>query len=386
MPLLTRKRAITAKIETTYGTDATPTGASNAILINNPQVMPMEMTLVQRNNIKAYLGDNPQAVAAVNAKVSFGVEVAGSGTPGTAPAYGPLLRGCGMAETAFATQITGTAIAGGATTITLAAGASAVDSAYVGMTLNVTGGTGLGQSAVIKSYVGSTKVATFTATLTTPLDATSVYLIPAQVIYMPISSSFESITIYVNVDGVLHTLLGARGTVQIDLPLQGIPQFKFTFTGVFVPVADSVAPALTLTAFQAPLVLNNVNSSGLVISGYSAAVAANMMFDIGNAVIFRSLVNGAENVMITDRKVVGSVNIEATTVASKNWWSLIKGATMGNYSLMHGTTAGNRVKIDAPSIQLTKPAYQDTNGVTMLQASMDLVPLLGNDEIVLSIQ
>jgi hypothetical protein len=42
MPLLTRKRLIVAKIESTYGTDPTPTGA-NAILVRNLEITPLEV-------------------------------------------------------------------------------------------------------------------------------------------------------------------------------------------------------------------------------------------------------------------------------------------------------------------------------------------------------
>src|SRR4051812_19825103 len=99
MTLLTRKRAILANIESVYGTDPTLTGGANAILTSNINVMPMEMTLVQRDNVKAYLGNNPSVLAAIYAKVSFDVEIAGNGTAGTAPGYGVLLRACGLSET-----------------------------------------------------------------------------------------------------------------------------------------------------------------------------------------------------------------------------------------------------------------------------------------------
>ncbi|MCU1381981.1 MAG: hypothetical protein JWL71_678, partial [Acidobacteria bacterium] len=54
----------------------------------------------------------------------------------------------------------GTAQAGAAGSITLAAGASAVDSIYVGETIAIYAGTGAGQTRVITAYVGATKVAT----------------------------------------------------------------------------------------------------------------------------------------------------------------------------------------------------------------------------------
>lgn len=98
MPLLRRKMAITAKIETTVGTDAAPTLAANAILVKNVDWTPMEMEMASRDLMTPYLG-NPQSIAvAVFGRMSYEVEIAGSGTAGTAPKYGPLLRACGLAE------------------------------------------------------------------------------------------------------------------------------------------------------------------------------------------------------------------------------------------------------------------------------------------------
>ena len=54
----------------------------------------------------------------------------------------------------------GTAQAGAASTITLDAGASAVDDFYNGLFVRTNGGTGPGQARLITDYVGSTKVAT----------------------------------------------------------------------------------------------------------------------------------------------------------------------------------------------------------------------------------
>jgi hypothetical protein len=75
------------------------------------------------------------------------------------------------------TAVTGTAQAGAATTITLAAGASAVDDFYNNLYIVTTGGTGSGQTRLITDYVGSTKVATVDAAWTVTPDATTTYSI-----------------------------------------------------------------------------------------------------------------------------------------------------------------------------------------------------------------
>lgn len=70
-----------------------------------------------------------------------------------------------------------TATAGTETTITLDAGASAVDDFYNYNLINITGGTGSGQAFVIIDYVGATKVATVDRVFTTFCDATSTFTI-----------------------------------------------------------------------------------------------------------------------------------------------------------------------------------------------------------------
>lgn len=102
MPLLTRKRLILAKAETTYGTDSTPAGA-DAVLVRNLEITPLESDTVSRELIRPYLGNSETLLANKRVGITFQVELAGSGTAGTAPRYGALLKACGMSETVVAT-------------------------------------------------------------------------------------------------------------------------------------------------------------------------------------------------------------------------------------------------------------------------------------------
>lgn len=97
--VLTRRRLILAKIESIYGTDPTPTGSADAILVRNLEIQPLVAETVNRDLVRPYMGQADQLLAQVRVEVSFEVELAGSGTAGTAPAYGPVLRSCGLSET-----------------------------------------------------------------------------------------------------------------------------------------------------------------------------------------------------------------------------------------------------------------------------------------------
>lgn len=99
MPLKWNRKVLLAKIETTYGTDAAPTGGANAVLAQNVQLQPMQGQDVSRELELTTLGAQPTVPVEVHATLAFEVELAASGTAGTAPAWGPLLRACAVAET-----------------------------------------------------------------------------------------------------------------------------------------------------------------------------------------------------------------------------------------------------------------------------------------------
>lgn len=304
MPLLGRKKVILAKIEPTYGTDPVPTGAANAVLARNVNLNPLEQDTVDRNLVRPYLGANQKIPTGSRVVLDFEVEQAASGTAGTAPAWGPLMRACGHSET----------------------------------------------------IVASTSVT-----------------------YAPISASFESVTIYVNVDGVLHKLTGARGTLSATWPNKDIPVLKFTFTGLWNQVTDTAAPVPTYTAWKDPLPVSAINTTPYTLHGF-AAVMSELSFDMGGTLVHRSLVGGSEQVLITDRAGTGSTTIEATTVAQKDWWSIAKNATLGALSITHGIVAGSKVTFAAPKVQLDAPQYSDLDGIQMIQMGLTFTPNAGNDE------
>jgi hypothetical protein len=93
-----RNTLILAKVETTAGTDATPTGAANAILVSDFSITPLDAQNIDRNLVRGYFGASEQLVGPASVKCSFSVELAGSGTAATAPAWGQLLQGCASGE------------------------------------------------------------------------------------------------------------------------------------------------------------------------------------------------------------------------------------------------------------------------------------------------
>jgi len=93
-----RNKILLAKIEGTYGTDPTPTGAANAILTRDLSIELMQGPTEEREVDRATYGHFQMFHTGPHTALSFRVEMAGAGTATTVPAYGPLLRACGLAE------------------------------------------------------------------------------------------------------------------------------------------------------------------------------------------------------------------------------------------------------------------------------------------------
>lgn len=99
----TKKTYLLAKIETTPGTDAAPTGAANSVLLRVEDLdLGVEQLFATREIIQAGFTSPDQIPFTRRASFTFSVDAASSGAAGTAPAWGALLQGCGMAETVTA--------------------------------------------------------------------------------------------------------------------------------------------------------------------------------------------------------------------------------------------------------------------------------------------
>lgn len=95
----TRNSAILAKIEVTEGVDPVPTGSANALLVSDITVNPLNAQNVDRDFIRNYFGASEQLVGTAYVEIGFTVELAGAGTAGAVPGWGPLLQACGFAVT-----------------------------------------------------------------------------------------------------------------------------------------------------------------------------------------------------------------------------------------------------------------------------------------------
>ena len=304
MALLTRKRVILIETESSYGTDPTP-AATDVVLVTDLSITPQSSDVVNRDVVRPYLGSSEQLLANTRVECTFSVELAGSGTAGTAPRYGSALKATGLSET-------------------------------------VSSGT--------------------------------------SVTYAPVSNSFSSVTIHYNVDGVRHKVTGCRGSFTISAEVGSIPTIDFTFTGIYNAPTDTALPTVTYGNQATPLIFKNGNTSGFQLLSYAGALQS-LTMDLGVSTVYRELVGGTKEVIITDRASNGSVTIEAPTIAQKDYFTAaLTDSTLGNLAFLHGTTAGNKVQLTSSKVDIGDVNYGEMDGVAMLEIPYTLVPSSANNE------
>ncbi len=100
MPAYTwKEKLILLKTETTYGVDATPTGALNAIKTLNGSITPIEGSEVTLDVDNPALGAPIQQLSGIHSSIKFDIALCGSGTAGTAPSWGAVMLCAGWSET-----------------------------------------------------------------------------------------------------------------------------------------------------------------------------------------------------------------------------------------------------------------------------------------------
>lgn len=204
------------------------------------------------------------------------------------------------------------------------------------------------------------------------------------VAYSPVSIAHESLWLVLNIDGVQHVLMGARGTADLQVNAQGIPKLRWTFTGLFVQPTDTAPATPTLTAFKAPLVASKANTPTFTIDAVPL-VLRSATFSLANDVQKRLLV-GKEEILIVDRAESLNCVVEATQLATFNPFALSADpAERVAVSLVHGTAAGNIATLALPTAQVKRPTgYQNNQGLLEWPLNLSALPSAGNDQFSLT--
>lgn len=310
-----RNTTLLAKVETAYGTDAVPTGAANSMLVSDVTITHTYAN-VGRDLIRSFMGGSEELVGTKHVAIEATVELQGSGTAGTAPAWGPLMRACGFAENDLLT--------------------------------------------------------------------------PDRIEYVPVSTAFESASIYYYMDGALHKALGCRGNVEINAAIGERPTLKFSLLGIDGGVTAATPSGVTYASFKAPLVITEANVAEFLMgctyatgafTGGAAVCSRGLTLNAGNDVQYIPTL-GCEGVDIVSRAATGSLSLDLAAAAEVTAMAAVEANTLTSIGMTLGASAGYISRIFVPYAQRTNPKYEDVSGRAHVSFDLRCVPgATGNDEI-----
>lgn len=323
MPRFVRNSLITAKVEASYGLDAAPAAGSDAILVRNLSINPLNSQNVDRALVRPYFGGSEQLVGSAYVECEFEVEFAGSGTANTVAFWNVLTRACGFFF--------------GETLASPARVEYSLDTDYSAL-----------ESVTIYYYDDGA--------LHKLLGARGSFSLSMKVGEIPVLK-FK----FTGLDG---------GVTAVSTPSP-------TYTAWQKPrvVTDLNTGALVLGASYA---------AG-AFTGGTEYVSTGLELDLGNDVQFVDLLGTAsavgQTVSINNRNVTGTLELDLTGALEVSRMADVRANNTLSLGISHGTTTGHKTMVWCPSVQLVNPKKIDKDGRRLIGFDLRVLPSAGNDEL-----
>lgn len=353
-----------AKQETTQGTDVIAASPSASDWVGGSLTWRPVMQTIDDPGTTMTLDLSTPIIGGQRAEITLSVPLRGSGTAGTAPAWGKILEACTMLELITAAEVGGptNATAGTVNTVTAAAPFGITAQQYRGMPLLLSGDQ-IDNTSVINYTTG--RVITIPDTRTAMTTATALQ-IPINVLYSPTSvdANQQTLTIYHYVDGNLFIFTGCAGTWGLQATAGGTAYLTFTLMGRLVtPVTQVAVPVALMPSIAAvpPLWVGGR-------SQYQGGLARSNSFTLTANVSTIMPDNpeedqGYDPAMPITRAAGGTMSpLMDTTVDTQRFAAYTAGTRIPLMAAI-GNTAGNRFVISIPTAVITQMTPVDRGGL-----------------------
>lgn len=199
------------------------------------------------------------------------------------------------------------------------------------------------------------------------------------VTYAPVSASFESVTIYLFIDGRRHVVTGCRGDwkAKCEAGKQGL--IEFTLKGRYADPTNVALSAPTLETSIPPI----CKSCVFTYNSKTTLVVKATELEIGNTVSPRPSLSDANAIAgfeITERKPMLTIDPEAILETSYSFRGDAL-TTLRAISWVVGATAGNICTFSIPKYNPYWPEYEDRDGILVEKIKGELTRNSNNDEI-----
>lgn len=183
--------------------------------------------------------------------------------------------------------------------------------------------------------------------------------------------SMGSVSFIVNLDGNMHKILGAKGTVKFNLAAGKYGECEFDFKGLFNPISSGTLYDLSAISNVKPPIVYN---SSFQIGGFSP-VCSQAEIDLGVNVVRRDSINatyGVAGFRITGRKPVLNFDADAVAESSNPFWGDWEGSIVDTFGIQIGSNATNIIKMNG-YFAYDSNKYGDQDGIRKYDCKASLI-------------
>ena len=200
--------------------------------------------------------------------------------------------------------------------------------------------------------------------------------------YDPVSDLFDSLTLYIYLDGLLHKLTGCRGTFTVEGAAGEVAKYTFTFTGNYVAPLDAAIPVTPNLDTTLPPAVEQADLQ--VDGGITPLCAAAFGLDMANNVVIRDCVNKVDafdGVVITGRAPSATMDPESVLESDHPFWANLAAGTPLLFQVRVGTVKGNLVHFESDNASYSELGYGNRNDIRIYNVTLRFSRTAGNDEI-----
>lgn len=389
---------IAATPESTNGTFVQP-AASDILVVENLDYTLLDLEKTEYKPLLPFFDAGASYTASALGKVAFDVALVGSNSLANLPPWSPLFTACGLLKMARVnTAIHPSSLTCDATG-TVATATAANHGLKNGQFVYITGAAGGGAfyNASTGTYIRNVSTNTFDYVVvggaagsyglpaTVNITADNQWLLRTRKRDSSGNALKTTLSFAFYLDGVMHCLAGAIGSVTISGKAKDIPRARFEFVGLplgnnYIQMGQSLAGDFS-QYLSLPVELSVPGNVGCTMFNLSAPTVYEFSLNLGNAMTHTVPMTGSEALDITDRSSSGSITIE--TPDDSSYPILIQSvrtSQRGLLTLWHGSSP-NRFTVRCRAAELGNPRYGNRDGRSTLQLDLKPRPVDGDDGI-----
>lgn len=202
------------------------------------------------------------------------------------------------------------------------------------------------------------------------------------VVYNLVSNNFDSATAYMNIDGVLHALVGVRGDTKCKMAAKGLGMFSFSFDGIFVTPVAGLMPTVSRTGWTVEEGINSKNTGAVTINGVDLAFST-FDWSQGNKISRINLPGPQLEVSIDGRAPQASITVLAPALGVFDPFSLVSAQQVVTFENVHGSALGKKLQTSM-RVRIANAEYDKIEEMVAYKLTLEPVPVDGNDELTLT--